>query len=338
MRRFLSPAWLAAIAVMLVAIVAFVLWVTPSNDYILLPDKPHSVSPLVTVEHPRSAGADDGGIYFLAVVVRKASLLERTFPWLREGATLVPADALRTPGISDAAQRRIDARDMSLSQRIAAAVALRELGYEVVTRRSGVRISSVIGGTPAVGKLTPTDVVVSLDGKHVGSPSELRQLMADRRPGNVVRLGVRDSHGLRTVRIRTVADPHQPSHAVIGVLIDQAAQIKLPFRVTIDPGNVVGPSAGLAFALEVMEKLGRNVDRGYKVAATGELELDGSVLPIGAVRQKAIEAKDAHVDILLVPAGDNAAVARKDAGDVKVIAVQSFQQALRKLATMPQQG
>ena len=42
-------------------------------------------------------------------------------------------------------------------------------------------------------------------------------------------------------------------------------------------GNVGGPSAGLAFALEVMEKLGKNVDHGYRVAATGEIALDGEV-------------------------------------------------------------
>ena len=102
---------------------------------------------------------------------------------------------------------------------------------------------------------------------------------------------------------------------MIGVIIDQSANIKLPFPVKIRAGSVVGPSAGLAFALEIMEKLGRNVDRGYKVAATGELQLDGSVLPIGGVEQKTIEAKRSHVDILLVPAGDNAAEARKFAGD-----------------------
>ena len=70
---------------------------------------------------------------------------------------------------------------------------------------------------------------------------------------------------------------------MIGVLVDQAAHIKLPFPVKIDAGSIGGPSAGLAFALEVVEKLGRDVDRGYKVAATGEIELDGSVGPIGGV-------------------------------------------------------
>jgi len=293
------------------------------------------VAPLVTVGGHHRPARDNGRIYFLAVIVRKATLLERLFPWLRDDATLVPAAALRTPGVSEQAQRRIDERDMSQSQSIAAAVALRALGYKVLARDSGARISGVVSGMPAVGKLKPTDVIVGLDGKRVRSPSDLRRLMAKHSPGDRVRFTVRNSGGLRTVDLRTVADPRDRTRAVIGVIIDQAAQIRLPFPVTIDPGSVVGPSAGLAFALEVMEKLGRDVDHGYRVAATGQLELDGGVLPIGGVHQKAIEAHNYHVDILLIPAGDNASEARRYAGGVKVIAVKSFQQALHVLATLP---
>jgi PDZ domain-containing protein len=84
-----------------------------------------------------------------------------------------------------------------------------------------------------------------------------------------------------------------------------------------------------------MEELGRNVDRGYKVAATGEIELDGAIAPIGGAEQKAIGARRAGVDVFLVPAGDNARDARKTAGDMRVIPVETFQQALRELATLP---
>jgi len=95
------------------------------------------------------------------------------------------------------------------------------------------------------------------------------------------------------------------------------------------------PSAGLAFALGLMEELGKNVDRGNTVAATGQMNLDGSVSPIGGVRQKVFGVRAAHVDVFLVPAGDNATVARRYAGGVRVIAVKSFPQALRALATLP---
>ena len=103
--------------------------------------------------------------------------------------------------------------------------------------------------------------------------------------------------------------------------------------VTINAGNVGGPSAGLAFALELTDKLGPDIDRGHRVAATGELALDGSVKPIGGVEQKVIGARRAGIEIMLVPAGDNATEARRYAGSMKIISVTSFQQALRALAT-----
>ncbi len=109
---------------------------------------------------------------------------------------------------------------------------------------------------------------------------------------------------------------------------------KLPVRVKIDAGNVGGPSAGLAFALDVLEELGRNVDRGHRIAATGEIVLNGDVGAIGGIKQKTIGARRAGVDAFLVPAGDNAREARKYAQGLRIIPVKSFQQALRALATL----
>jgi PDZ domain-containing protein len=331
-KRTLTPVRLILGGLALLLVVAVVLWLVPSNSYLLLPDTARPVAPLVSVPKNREKGDDKGAIYFLAVLVRKANLLERLFPQARDdGATLVPASALRPPGVSEGAQRKIDQHDMSESQSIAAAVALRALGYKVIASRNGAEIADIVPGMPAVGKLEPSDVIVSVDGEPVRTPGDLRRLIRRHEPGDVVRLGVRNSSGLRAVELRTKAED---GHPVIGVIIDQSANIKLPFPVKIRAGSVVGPSAGLAFALEIMERLGQNVDRGHTVAATGELQLDGSVLPIGGVEQKTIEAKRSHVDILLVPAGDNASEARKFAGGMRVIPVNSFQQALHELATV----
>jgi PDZ domain-containing protein len=122
---------------------------------------------------------------------------------------------------------------------------------------------------------------------------------------------------------------------LIGVIVEPATQVKLPFPVRIDTGSIGGPSAGLAFALDVLEELGRDVDHGYKVAVTGALDPDGTVEPIGGLKQKAIGVRRAKVDVFLVPAGDNAKEARKYVGPVRVIPVESFRQALRALATLP---
>ena len=138
-----------------------------------------------------------------------------------------------------------------------------------------------------------------------------------------------------SIATKTVADPSDPARALVGIRVTQNAKITLPLKVQIDLGGVGGPSAGLPFALDVLELLGHNVDHGYRVAATGELDLDGTVGEIGGMKQKTFGARQAGVDVLLAPAGDNATEAKRYAGSLKVIPVESFQQALRALATLP---
>ena len=53
----------------------------------------------------------------------------------------------------------------------------------------------------------------------------------------------------------------------------------------------------------MLEELGHRIDRGYKVAATGEIALDGTVGPIGGVKQKTFGVRAAKVDVFLVPVG-----------------------------------
>ena len=225
---------------------------------------------------------------------------------------------------------------MSRSQDIAAAVALKYLGYHVVERPTGALIADVLGGSPAEqAGLEPTDVIVAVDGHPVRTTGDLRSLISRHRPGETVSLSARSPKGLREFRVRTVADPHRGGRPVIGVLVEQAARVKLPFPVKIDAGSIGGPSAGLAFALDVVRELDGDIARGHRVAATGEINLDGSVTSIGGVKQKIFGARRADVDVFLVPAGENAQVARKYADGVRVIPVESFRQALRALATLP---
>jgi PDZ domain-containing protein len=330
--RSLTPVRVAAAGLVLAAIVA-ALFLLPSNSYLLLPDEARAVEPLVQVEGEKPV-RDGGGIYFVAVDVRKASLLESVFPGIHEGSTLVPEEQLLPPGVDEDARRQGELRAMARSQQVAAAVALRRLGYPVKTTSVGVLVDALVAESPAVGKLRPNDVITSVDGERVRTRSDLLRLIGAHRPGEPVRLVVKRGAERETVTIRTAADPDDPKRAVIGVFVEQAASIQLPIDVKIDLGNVGGPSAGLAFALDVMEELGRDVDGGRRIAATGEIELDGTVAPVGGVKQKTIAVRRSGIGVFLVPAGDNAREARRHAGDLRIVPVKNFQQALQSLATL----
>jgi PDZ domain-containing protein len=224
---------------------------------------------------------------------------------------------------------------MSLSQKVAAVVALDHLGYKARARSDGVTVILVDKGAPAASVLRTGDVIVTADGRKVTSVLGLRAILAKHRPGDPVRIAFRRGNQRKEVTIRTVADPEDPKRAIVGVSARDALQVKLPLQIKIDAGGVGGPSAGLAFALDIVQELGKNVAHGHKVAATGELAPDGTVGPIGGVKQKTLGAREAGVDVFLVPAGENAQEARRYADGLRIIPVKNFQQALRTLATLP---
>jgi PDZ domain-containing protein len=274
-------------------------------------------------------------VYFVDVVVRKATLLERLLGGLHQGADLYPASAINPPGVNDTARERIDLQDMRRSEQIAAAVALKAAGRKVVLRSTGALVDAVEPGLPAAGKLEPDDVIVAIDGKRVTTPQTVNTVMRAHAIGDVVRFSIRRAAQSLVVPIKTVASPTPPTRPIVGVLLESAVDVRLPIPVRIDAGGIGGPSAGLAFALDVLAELKSGVLHGHRVAATGEIFPDGSVGPIGGIKQKTIGAREAGVDVFLVPAGDNAREAKKDADGLRIVPVKNFPQALHALATLP---
>jgi Lon-like protease len=325
---------IVGVLVGLTALVAVVLYLVPSSDYLLIPDVAHPVAPLVTVQgghDPRGPG----GIYFVDVIERKASIFESIFPSIHSDATLVPGNEIVPPGVSDKAAREADLRAMTISQKIAAAVALRHLGYKIVARPTGVIVAALSQRSHALGKLQPSDLIVAVNGVSTLSLARLRAQLAKVKPGETVALSINRGGERLAVHVQTLTDPRDKKHAIVGFAPAQAVDVTLPVKVRINARNVGGPSAGLAFALEVLEELGHNVDRGYRVVVTGQIELNGAVDPIGGVKQKTFGAREAKADVFLVPAGDNAQEARRYANGLRIIPVKSFPQALQALATLP---
>jgi PDZ domain-containing protein len=330
-RRLLSPGVLVLTGLALVVITFLVMWLAPSGNYVFLPDRAYPVAPLVSVRGGHEPKGP-GGIYFVDIIVRKASLLEDLFPSIRDGSTLVPGSAVNGR-LSDEARRKRDARDMTLSQQFAAAVALRALGYKVKLEAHGVRVAEVLKTAPAARRLKPGDLIVGLNGRRTGSVCTLRRILAYENVGAVVRVAVRRGGLLRSFAIKTIEGS---DHPLLGIGAADSYTIgRLPFPVRIDTHGIGGPSAGLAFTLDLMEQFGRNVDRGLRVAVTGTIEPDGCVDQVGGVKQKVIGAHKTKVDVFLVPAGDNAREARRYADGLRVVPVQSFRQALHALATLP---
>jgi len=311
-------------------------WETQSGYYAIWPDTAHPADRYVVVPGGR-APAPGTGFYFVDVRIEQANLLVQFWAQhLVDGGGLIPIAQVRAPGQSNQQYTTQSFSQMATSQQIAQVVSERALHLPVRIAVTGVIVAAVSPGMPAAAAhVQPGWQVLAVDGHTVHNASELLAVTRRLRPGQFVHYRFR-GHG--TLAIRTVADPAKRSYAIIGIDIAETVRIaRIPVHVRFRTQGIGGPSAGLAFALEIYDSLsGRHLLRGHRVAATGELSLDGTVSPIGGVVQKTIGAIEAGDDVFLVPAGQNYRDASREAhGRIHVIAVTSFGQALAALRRMP---
>jgi PDZ domain-containing protein len=228
---------------------------------------------------------------------------------------------------------------MTASKTAATRAALEAAGFEVPLG-AGVQVLAVIPSRPAAGSLEAGDVLTSVDGRELADASDLGEIVRASPVGTELTIEfVRDGES-RTANVTTEAGPD--GTPVIGVYV--AGAYDFPVDVEIDTATIGGPSAGLAMTLTILDELTPgDLTGGRDVAVTGTIEEDGSVGEIGGISQKAVSARRAGADLLIVPActteeirarcEHDLARARERAGDdMPVYAVASLDEALEVLS------
>ena len=119
----------------------------------------------------------------------------------------------------------------------------------------------------------------------------------------------------------------------MGVQITQ--EYKFPFQVTISVGDIGGPSAGMMFALGIIDKLSRlSLTSGRFIAGTGEITASGQVQPIGGIQQKMIGARNAGATIFLTPAANCADAKGAVPAGLRLVKVSTLNQAVTYLEAL----
>lgn len=217
--------------------------------------------------------------------------------WLSPHEAVVPEQELFGTGQTQQQVVRQDTEEMASSQQMAEAAALCQLGIKFDTVDA---ITAVERGMPATGVLKAGDVITAVDGKPIGCRDDAGTLIRARRPGAPVDLTV-SRHGVtKHFRLKTANVQGVP---VVGV--DVAESYRFPFQITINVGDIGGPSAGMMFALGIIDKLTpANLTDGKFIAGTGEISADGTVSPIGGIQQKMAGARAAGATVFLTPAAN----------------------------------
>jgi Lon-like protease len=249
--------------------------------------------------------------------------------WLTPDNAVVPEEEIFTPGQTQQQVQQQDTSEMTSSQQAAQAAALCQLNISYKTVDT---IQGVAKGKPAARVLRAGDVITAVDGTPVNCHHDAAALIRARRPGAPVALTVsRHGHPL-TVRLRTVNVSGTP---VVGVQV--AESFVFPFAVDISIGNIGGPSAGMMFALGIIDKLTpANLTGGRFIAGTGEIEASGKVDPIGGIQQKMAGARAAGATVFLTPAANCADTAGAVPPGLRLIKVSTLNGAITALKALRQ--
>ncbi|MFE9994200.1 YlbL family protein [Streptomyces avermitilis] len=276
----------------------------------------------------------------------RMNLVEAVYGWLAHDNKVVPHDTLYPDGKTEEQSTQENAEEFSQSQESAKVAALKELDIPV---KSWVIVSTVLKDSPAEGRLHAGDVIKAVDGTAVKAPDDVAKLVTKHKPGDDVAFTIlpakeqaaaekSKTYVPRTKKVTITTaksgDTGAP-RAIVG--ISAGTDHTFPFTVDIKLADVGGPSAGLMFALGIVDKLTPDDLTGGKfVAGTGTIDDDGKVGPIGGIEMKTVGAREKGAQYFLTPK-DNCAAAAKDTPEgltlVKVNTIDDALDALKDIRT-----
>lgn len=296
----------------------------PIYDTLGVAERGNREIPLIEIPDEQTFPTD-GELNLLTVTVlgrpgRTPNWLEVLGAWFDQTRSAVPIEVFFPPGLSEADRDAQNEAMMVDSQQDAIAAALVELGYEFPRE---VTVADVVEGSPAEGLLDEGDVIAEVNGVLVHAVEELREAVRQNgtdAPANLV--VVRDG----TEQTVAVTPVERGGAVVLGVGVRM--RYEFPIDVTLQLDDVGGPSAGMMFALGIVDKLTPGAMTGGEIiAGTGTIDSAGAVGPIGSIRQKLWGADGAGADWFLAPESNCDEVTGHVPDGLTVFAVSSLDEA-----------
>lgn len=334
------PFWRAAgVSLLVLCLSAVSLSLLPTNDGLEAPGVSLAIEPMVKIPaqylHPPS------GSFYLVTVISYAPItagmwaLGQVYPAIK----IVPPEVVVPKNTTPQEQARQEYQMLDDSETTAIAVGLQLAGYPSTMTGKGVTVISILPDSHANGILQVGDVITGLNGKPVRTTSDLTQLIQAQPPNATVKMDIQRGGEKLQVSVPLMAPASSGDKPKIGIAIGSAGfDFKPPFPISIATQKIEGgPSAGLMFTLTVYNLLSKeDLTSGRKIAGTGTINLDGTVGPIGGVKQKVFAAESVGAKYFLCPV-DNYADAVSVAKSIQVVKIATVQQAIDFLKALPAQ-
>ena len=299
--------------------------------YEYLPGPAPKVDRLVSVSGARTYSSEGSFRLTTVSVDTQVTFVEWVMSGFDPETAVVTRDQV-TGGQSLEDLQRSQEAAMSASNQHAQEVALIELGLSK-PEGDGARVTSTVRGTPGQKVFLEGDLILEVDGERIATVCDVGRQIDTHEIGDIVEFTVRRDGSRKSFKVGTVANPQDSETPFVGVGMEEVNYSFDPgVDVEFDPGDIAGPSAGLMFALQIYDQLTPDdLTHGRSIAGTGEIACDGGVGPIGGIEQKVAGAKREGAEIFLAPTL-NADAAREVAeGDIEIVAISTFDDALEYL-------
>jgi PDZ domain-containing protein len=293
--------------------------------------KDSSGHPLITISghasYPTTGHLNLVTVSYQGCAGNRFNIFTALVAWLNPHQAVVPEGEICPAGQTQKQTQEQDTQEMTSSQSTATAAALTELHIPYSTQ---VVVVQPQQGFPAYGVLKAGDVITKVDGQPVTSQGGLTRLIYAHPAGSTLTLTIIRDGQSRQVQVGT---RQSGGHPVMGVQITE--QYKFPFQVKISVGDIGGPSAGMMFALGIIDKLTKlNLTAGRFIAGTGEITPSGQVQPIGGIQQKMTGARNAGANIFLTPAANCADTKGAVPAGLRLVKVSTLNQAVTYLEAL----
>jgi Lon-like protease len=306
--------------------------------FALVPGQAQAVGPLLSVPADQKHSTN-GQILLTDVGVADVTVGNWLYYKLNSNAVLQKKSGYIQPGTNESEYDAEGPVEMTESQLTAAAVSLRQLGYDVTYHDAGVLIWAIEPGTDAYNVLQIGQVITAVDSTPTPNVEALSKAMTGRSPGQKVTLTlgsiVDPQKGHNKTVTLTSAKSNGKTSGVIGVDVFTQPGWTYPFKVSVSLNNIGGPSAGLAFTLGLLDTLsGGDLTGGKTIAATGTICADGTVGEVGGVPQKTVAVENAHASVFFVPEAELSQAKQKANSSLHVFGVSNLSQALHDLESL----